>query len=335
MTDFFGGGGSTTTTNKVDLWTPSQWALYNSLIASAQQPAEQYGGELYAGENPYESAFLAAAGQPSAGFKSSDARNAALAAILGGSQDYMAQVNAYLDQGLPQNMTDPLQQGARVSILTGADYPEVREKYYQQAFYDPAMSEYTNKILPQTMEAASGAGFHSSDTLQQMGQAGKDVETNLAAKRAELLYTDTQAAANRMLTLLQGEETIGANIATSRGSAATAAQGWKAGAVTAEGQLGLGIAQLEEAMQGRMTGELGAAGVMARNIDESKIAGELQGWLAGQSAVNAKAQLGLGLLTMQPYAYQQQTDTEGPGGGQGLWTGIGVGIGAAAAAAAL
>ena len=159
--------------------------------------------------------------------------------------------------------------------------PQVRESYYQNSFYNPMMRDYQNNIAPQVMEAASGAGFRSSDTLRQMGNANTDFATNLAAQRGKLLWDDTQMG-------YQGQE----NAATRQ-------------------------AQLAGSPTNVMTGayaQMGEGAAYARAIAQERVASDMQRWLSGEEvngvynpAYNQNNSLALALLGLSPYAVGQKT----------------------------
>jgi len=360
------GASSSTVPTQYDLMTPQQKALFDALLAQSQKGLEEgptpYPGQLHSPENPREAAFFAMAGQPSAGYQSSEARNAALARILSGEQGYSPSAGvgqSYLNAAYPYNTADPLQMGAREDILTGTPSytvdPAVREKYYQESFYNPAMREYQQNILPQTMEAASGAGFHSSDTLQNMAKAGGDVETALAALRGNLLWQDVQSgyaaeesAAERMLKLLGGEQVIGADIASRQAQLSWNEEAARAAAsesalerllrgVQSEGTLGMQEAQLSEAMQGRIGAELGTAGALQRQIDNEKLAGDLSRWLSGEpvggvrsNIYNPYNQQVMAILGITPYGYGTTTTAQGEDPWTAFLRSLGYSVGAGA-----
>jgi len=139
------GASSSTVPTQYDLMTPGQRVLFDQLVSQistgmAEGPTP-YPGQLHSPENPREAAFFAMAGQPSAGYQSSEARNAALARILSGEQGYspsagvgqgylqggedqalaflaqaLTQGQGYLNAAYPYNTADPLQMGAREDI---------------------------------------------------------------------------------------------------------------------------------------------------------------------------------------------------------------------------
>lgn len=249
---------SETTLNQYNLWTPEQQNLFNSYLQMAQNgQVTNYPGQTSVGRTAEDEAYFKWAGG-----SSGSAREEALRSILG-------------DAGM-----DPAQ----------------REKYYQEAFYNPAMREYNTSILPQTMEAASGAGFHSSDTLRSMAEAGTGLETNLAAKRAELLWQD----------------------------------------ILNQREAGAKAYELGEQAYSNEGARLGTAGSYARQIEQEKIAGDLSRWLAGESVggmsnayANPSIQLGLSLLGITPYGYGTSTSASGGGLGYGALSGLSSGVGSA------
>lgn len=270
---------SNTTLTKQNNWTPEQQALFNTLQQQATQGLTgggnvNYPGQTYAPQNQYETAYLQSTQLSPDQVMT---RENALKSILSGQPAYSV---------------DPTQ----------------RENYYQTAFYNPAMREYEQNILPQVMERASGAGFHSSDTLNQMGKSSTDLATNLAAKRAELLWNDVQAgyaareqAANRQAALA-GSPT---NIMTG------------------------------------YTQQLGTAGSYARAIENERLQGELSRWLSGETvngvsnaAYNPNTQLALSLLGLTPFSYGANTQSSGAGLGYGALSGASQGLGSALGAVA-
>jgi len=321
--DPFSAGSSTTTPTQLPWWNQQQQNLFNWMIQQfgGGEPST-YPGMLYTPRTPEEQAFFSFIGQPSM-----DPVMARAMALSGGGAD--RGIGA-LRAAYPSNSQDPLQQSARVSLLTGMPAftvdPAQREKYYETAFQNPAMREYEQRILPQTMEAASGAGFHSSDTLQNMARAGVDVETALAAQRANLLWQDITAergaresAMERMLKALGVEQSVGATLA-----------GAEAGVYSDVGKIGLGYSQLAEAQQARQGQELGTAGALSRQISNEQVASQLQRWLMGEPVggsinrlANPSIQFAMSLLGLSPFGYAGTTNTQGPGLGYGFLSGQG------------
>ncbi len=255
----FDSASSDTTSTQYNLWTPEQKALFQKYLGMAQGGGvTAYPGATSVGRTAEDQNYFNAVGGSSDKY-----RQEALQSILGQS-----------------GQIDPAQ----------------REKYYQEAFYNPAMLEYQQKILPQTMEAASGAGFHSSDTLRSMQEAGTGLETNLAAKRAELLWQD----------ILNQREAGGKAY------------------------------EMGETARTQRMGELGTAGAYARQIGQEDIAGNLSRWLSGEEVggksnayADPSVQLGLTLLGLSPYGYGSNTNASGAGAGYGLLTGAGSALGSA------
>jgi len=255
-------------------WTPEQKALFAQLLQQTQtgltQGSTAYPGATSAPQNPLESAYF---GSAQLSPESTMSRENALRSILAGTPAYTV---------------DPTQS----------------QNYYQSAFYDPAMREYQTDILPQVLERASGAGFHSADTLSQMGKSATDLETNLAAKRAELVWQDVMAG-----------RTAQENAATRQGAL---------------------VGSPTNIMTG-YTQQLGTAGSYARQIEQEKIQGDLARWLSGETmggvsntAYNPNTQLALALLGLAPYSYGSNVESEGAGLGYGVVQGAASGAGGAA-----
>ena len=271
---FFSPAESTSTMTRQSNWTPEQEALFKQLLgqttAGIGKSAPAYPGVTSAPINKLESTYLeGAVGTP----EEQAARSNALKSILTGTPAF--EIN-----------------------------PETSTNYYNEAFYAPAMREYETSILPQVMESASGAGFHSQDTLNSMFKSGADLETNLAAKRAELVYGDEQARRTAL------ENAMGRQ-ATLAGSPTNIQTGYNT--------------------------SIGTAGTYARQIENEKIQGDLARWLSGESvggaegsaAYNPNTQLALALLGLSPYSYGTNTESEGAGLGYGMLTGFAQGLGSA------
>jgi len=255
-------------------WTPEQKALFAQLIQQTQtgltQGSTAYPGATSAPQNPLESAYF---GSAQLSPESVMSRENALKSILAGTPAYTVD-------------------------------PQQSQNYYQSAFYDPAMREYQQRILPGVLESASGAGFHSSDTLSQMGKSATDLETNLAAKRAELVYQDVMAGRT-------AQESAAARQSAMAGSPTNVMTGY--------------------------TQQLGTAGQYARQIEQEKIQGDLARWLSGETvggvsntAYNPNTQLALALLGLAPYSYGSNVDASGAGIGYGALQGAASGAGGAA-----
>lgn len=265
---------SNTTLTRQNNWTPEQQALFLQLQQQASGGLNQgsnasYPGQTYAPQNQYETAYL---------------NNSVLS-----PDQVMTRENALKSilSGTPAFTVDPTQS----------------QNYYQSAFYNPAMQEYTQKILPQVMESASGAGFRSSDTLRQMGQSGTDLATNLAAKRAELVWNDILAGRTAQENALTRQSALA-------GSPTNIMTGYNQ--------------------------QLGTAGSYARQIENEQIQGQLARWLSGETvngqsnpAYNPNTQLALSLLGLSPFSYGSNTDQTGAGLGYGLLQGLSSGTGSA------
>ena len=254
-------------------WTPEQKALFAQLIQQTQtgltQGSTAYPGATSAPQNPLESAYF---GSAQLSPESVMSRENALKSILAGTPAYTVD-------------------------------PQQSQNYYQSAFYDPAMREYKTDILPQVLERASGAGFHSLDTLSQMGRSATDLATNLAAKRAELVWGDVAAGRT-------AQESAAARRSAMAGSPTNVMTGY--------------------------TQQLGTAGTYARQIEQEKIQGDLARWLSGETmggvsntAYNPNTQLALALLGLAPYSYGSNVESEGAGAGYGFLQGAASGAGSA------
>ncbi len=271
--DLLGTGGSKSEASQLPTMTPEQTALFNTLLGKSKTAltggTPSYPGQMYTPQNQYETSYLnSVGGDPT----QNAARDQAYLNVLGAKPAYEID-------------------------------PAAREKYYQESFYNPAMREYKETILPQVLESASGAGFRSSDTLNQMGKSAADLETNLSAKRAELLWNDE----------------------LSRRNALESAFGRQASLVGSPSNIMTGV-----------PGEMASAGTYARQIANEKVAADLSRWLGGET-IDGKAspysgpeiQLAMALLGITPYTYAQQTETTNPGIITSFLSGAGQGAGQA------
>jgi len=336
-------------------WTPEQKALFAQLIQQTQtgltQGSTAYPGATSAPQNPLESAYF---GSAQLSPESVMSRENALRSILSGQPAYTVdqgaynQAQSYMTNAYPGRTTDPLQQAARTSILGGVPSytvdPTQRNAYYQSTFYDPAMREYQQDILPQVLERASGTGFHSSDTLNQMGKSGTDLETYLASQRANLLWQDIQSgyaaeesAAGRQATLLGAEQGIGATLGGAQGQLAWNAELARQAPFESAAASKAAMAGSPTNIMTGYTQQLGTAGTYARQIEQEKIQGDLARWLSGETmggvsntAYNPNTQLALALLGLAPYSYGSNVEAEGAGAGYGFLQGAASGAGSAA-----
>ncbi len=100
--------------------------------------------------------------------------------------------------------------GGAIGGLTtqGADYisqllqrqfnPEEATQYWQQAFVNPAMHEWEQNIVPQVMEYYAGQNaVDSGAAMRALAKSGTDLQTQLNAELANLLWGEKQSLQSR------------------------------------------------------------------------------------------------------------------------------------------
>ena len=208
---------------------------------------------------------------------------------------------SYFDFMGGQSYEGSAYQNAMGNILAGKPAydvdPAVAEQFYQQSIRAPALKEFRETTMPLLTEQFSGPSFWSSNRADQTRKAVENLGDTLSARHGELMY---------------GEE-------LARRTA------------------------LDNAMN-RVTGagesyskQMGTAGGYARQIENERIASELQRYLSGEEvggvanpAYNPQYRLALALLGLTPYAIGATTTSSGPGLGFGILSGMAEGAGAAA-----
>lgn len=212
---------STSVTNPmlVDTWIAEQKAAYKKafgmVMEGADKPVAKAPFDMYAGVNPAEQNYFSGVQGGAA------ERQAALSSILGGKSSYNAN-------------------------------PQVMDDYYNQAIRDPALREY-NTITKQAIgEQFAGPGYWGSARATAGANAAENLATTLAAKRAELNYSELNKSRDLQEAALGRQAQFGANAAAT------------------------------------ISGIEGQAGQYARQIENEKIASNLLRWTSGEAMQDEK-----------------------------------------------
>ena len=100
--------------------------------------------------------------------------------------------------------------GAGGAIQAGSDYldkllsydydPGAGQEYWEQAFQKPMMQQWEQEIMPSIAEKYAGAGAVSSSGFNRaMGNAAANMQTQLGAQLADILYQGQQAHKQQQL----------------------------------------------------------------------------------------------------------------------------------------
>lgn len=191
---------------------------------------------------------------------------------------------------------------AMLNVLSGRPSyeinPNTTEQYYQDVIKNPAMREFNDNTLTNIQNQYAGPSYWSSGRAKAQDQATDNLSNTLTTERAKLYYADEEARRKALESAAGREATLAPQAATFD-------------------------AELK-----------GSAGMYSRQIEQEKIASDLNRWLSGEE-VNGKSnplynpanQLGLALLGVQTHTYATNTETKASGGGAEI-------VGAAASAAA-
>lgn len=242
----FGSGGTTSKVVKESIWTPEQQALAKQLMGTLDFGPAAKAPAMSVDTTGEEQRYL--------NFIKSLASNKAFGNLLAGKPGY--------DVG-----------------------PEWAAKYFEEGIRPEYLREWEQTTLPQIRESYAGPTFWGTQRMQEESRAAGNLASELAAKRAELMYGEelagreaTEKAYERILpALTTGAETYG------------------------------------------------AAGELSRSIAQEKVAEQLQRFLMGEevggqymSAYNPNVQLALQMLGFTPYAIGTETTQTGPGLFSGL-----------------
>ena len=301
-----GGGSQKSTPEKVDVWTPEQRALFNALMPSI---AEGLGykvdkGQIYDYENMPAGVFSLNLG----GGKYT------LTPTGTGVPRYPGDLFAPTTPeeleyfGREGNFAEDL---ARLRVAMGEQRdrlatpafnvtPETTEQYYQDVIRAPMMKDWREVVEPQIRESFAGPGYWGSARAQAQVEGAEDLTTTLGSERGKLYYADEQAR----------REALEAAAAREAGFAPIMAQLDYLG--TTEG-----AKFAEEVAKSRAE--------YSRQIEQERIAGELQRWLMGEEVggvtptqYNPFLQLAFQALGLSPYVVGTKTTGSSYGYGLGL-----------------
>lgn len=88
--------------------------------------------------------------------------------------------------------------------------PETTEQFYQQGIRDPTLREWNQTTLPALKEQYAGPGYWGSARANAISTSLEDVQANLAAQRAGLIYSDEQARRDSLEAAMARDAQYGA-----------------------------------------------------------------------------------------------------------------------------
>lgn len=301
-----GGSKDESKPQKVNIWTPEQRALFNALMPSI---AEGLGykiekGQTYGYENMPAGVFSLNLGggkytATPTGKGVPRYPGQLFAPPTGEEQSYLSRISNYPEELARMRMA-MLGERDRLAKSAFDITPETTEQYYQDVIRRPMTQEWRDIVEPQIRESFAGPGYWGSARAQQQVESAEDLSTALGSERAKLYYADEQAR----------REALEAAAAREAGYAPIMAQLDYAGAVTGE-------QFAEEAARSRAE--------YSRQIEQERIAGELQRWLMGETVggvtptqYNPYLQLAFQALGLSPFAVGTTTTSSGSQFGFGL-----------------
>ena len=288
----FGGGGSEI--SHVSTLTREQRQLLDQLTGLL-------GGQLGTGVTPYQ-------GQRVPGLTGMQQQGLGLFGGMGGmaqsaqgiTQSALGQFNPALG-GQYQAMATPALQ----SSLANWD-PASAQDYWQKAFVQPGMRNWTENVAPMIQERFAGQNAADSGLLtRELARSGQSLTTDLNAQLADIMYSGEQAQRNRQL------------------SAIPQAQGL--------GMMGTDILNAILGGAGQMPGMIGqqmlGAGEMERGVQGQQMAAEQAKWLESQGYQNPW--LNLLPTALGTSAFENVIQQQGPGLFASMMPGIGQALGSA------
>ncbi len=157
--------------------------------------------------------------------------------------------------------------------------PEASNAFYEQSIRAPALREFEDITKPAIAEQFAGPGYWGGARAEAVTKGTEDMATKLAAAKAGLSYSELQA----------------------RRAAEDAALGRQA-------TYGPAAFATEASIEG-------SAGQYARQIEQEKMAGELNRWLMEQDYNNPWIQLMFQTLGLNPYAVGTESNSWNIGSG--------------------
>lgn len=129
--------------------------------------------------------------------------------FLKGKKDKVKFYNPYTDE--QSDFLDYILQQSQGNLPQAFKYLEGilgDEEGAYEDFEAPAMQQFEQEIIPSILERFSGMGARSSSALNQtLGQAGKELSTNLSAQRAGLKNNALQNLMNFAQMGMQSKKT--------------------------------------------------------------------------------------------------------------------------------
>jgi hypothetical protein len=103
-----------------------------------------------------------------------------------------------MDRVAPNQQADEALSG----IIAGKGNPTDFTDYFNTNVQDPALKDFTTKIMPAISRSFGGSSFFGSERGQADRNASSDLMTGLTASRSKMAFDTQESANNRLLTAL-------------------------------------------------------------------------------------------------------------------------------------
>ena len=303
--------------------TPEQQALMSKLIGQVSpqvgQGVSPYPGTYTPGVSSLQQGGFDAIQSMLGGGGAYGMGGEALNRILGGTPE----------ESLAAKMGPTGTSAAGVMGPTGGGFnKESAMDAWTKSVKDPAMQTWQNEMIPKILEPFVGAGgLNSGAARRAVAESGRNLNTDITGKLADMLYQGEQAGAGREFA---GKESY----AERSQSASESALGRQFGAGesyrdrvggTEESYLNRLLGTVPQAMNYATTPAQMAleAGGTQRGIAGEQGQEDLNKWQMSQSYNNPWMSTMMGLLNLNPYTQGMAQQQSTPGWGQNILSSLG------------